>query len=100
MADPHVCRLEYGGIAQFNDGVVKFAMLNVIPSQQTVREFVSIGQGRMLVLVGHSFGVSRFRSSRGGEERLQCGNARLSAFGDANLDSGVQGPSVGFREEL
>src|SRR4029077_266819 len=51
VADPHVARVDGGGVAQFFEGRIKLGALQVVPGQSAVGDLVAGGRNQRSVLL-------------------------------------------------
>ena len=105
IAHPHIALIERRGVAEFGDGVFEFAVLDVVPRQDAVGQSAAHGVAGKLVgiVVGFLFRF-RFDLFVGGRGRrgqvVQFFQAGLAAFGNADLNFGIEGARVGLGKRL
>ena len=106
IAQPHVALVESGGVGEFGRGFVKLAVLDVVPGEDAVGERTAdrVSGQEIGILPRSPLFSLRFeflvRGSGRGSQRVQCLQANVAAFGNADFYIGVEGALVGLGQRL
>ena len=102
IAQPHIAGIEFGSIFEFAYSVSEFSVLNVVPGKDAMGQCIAHGvAGKLIgILVGSLFFSSSFEFlvGRGGRrgQVMQCLEAGLAAFGDADLHLRIKSTGIGL----